>query len=76
MSKNDEKNWAPTGSLRPPTLDDHNFLMQTSIRVFLDSMENPLSLEFGHMPVNGIWFMLVGDYMHVDIIIHEAWGNA
>ena len=23
--------------------------------VFLNSTENPLSLESGHMPVNGIW---------------------
>ena len=28
------------------TLDDHNFLVRTPIRVFLDSMEISLSLEF------------------------------
>ena len=28
------------------TLDDHNFLIRTPIRVFLDSTESSLSLEF------------------------------
>ena len=28
------------------TLDNHNFLVRTSIRVFLDSTESSLSLEF------------------------------
>ena len=28
------------------TLDDHNFLVRTPIRAFLDSTENSLSLEF------------------------------
>ena len=31
--------------MKPPTLDDHNFFVQTLIREFLDFMENPLSLE-------------------------------
>ena len=41
--------------MRPPTLDDHNFLVRTPIRVFLDSTKSTLSLESGHMHVNGIW---------------------
>ena len=41
--------------MRPPTFDGHNFLVQTSIHVFLDSTESPLSLESGHIPLNGIW---------------------
>ena len=41
--------------VKPPTLDDHNFFIRTPIRVFLDSTKSPLSLESGHMPVNGIW---------------------
>ena len=43
-----------TVHVKPPTLDSHNFFVRTSIRVFLDYTENPLSLESGHMPVNGI----------------------
>ena len=30
---------------RPPTSDDHNFLVRAPFSVFLDSMEIPLSLE-------------------------------
>ena len=40
---------------KPPTLDAHIFLVQTLIHTFLDSMESTLSLEFDHMPVDGIW---------------------
>ena len=43
-----------TFHVKPPTLDNHNFFVRTPIRVFLDSTENPLSLESCHMPVNGI----------------------
>ena len=32
--------------LAESTSDDHNFLIQTSIPMFLDSMENSFSLEF------------------------------
>ena len=38
-----------TVHMRPPTLDGHNFLVQTSIRVFLDSIEIPLSIESIHI---------------------------
>ena len=31
--------------VRPPTSEGHNFFIRTSIRVFLDSMEIPLSQE-------------------------------
>ena len=34
----------------------HNSFVRTSNLVFLDSMESSLSLEFGHIPVNGIWY--------------------
>ena len=44
-----------TVHMKPPTLDDHNFFVRTPIRVFLDSTESPLSLEYSHMHVNGIW---------------------
>ena len=36
------------------TWDDHNFLIQTPIHAFLDSMERYLSLESNHIIVNGI----------------------
>ena len=39
----------------PPILESHNLLARTPIRVFLDSTESPLSIESGHMPMNGIW---------------------
>ena len=32
-----------------PTSDDHNFLVQTPIRTFLDSTESSLSLKFYKM---------------------------
>ena len=38
------------------TSNDYNFLVQTPIHVFLNSMERSLSLESNHMLVNGIWF--------------------
>ena len=38
------------------TSDDHNYLVQTLIRAFLESLERSLSLESNHMPFNGIWF--------------------
>ena len=37
-----------------PTSNDHIFRVRTPIHVFLDSTESPLSLEFDHMPMNGI----------------------
>ena len=40
----------------PPTSNDHNFLDQTPFRVFLDSMESPLSPDSFHV----LW-MVVGD---------------
>ena len=39
----------------PPTSDGYKFLVQTSIRVFLDSMERSWSLESYHMIFNGNW---------------------
>ena len=41
--------------LKPPTLDDHIFLVRTPICTFLDSMESPLSIESDHIPLDGIW---------------------
>ena len=38
-----------TVHVKPPTLDDHNLLVRTSIHEFLDSMERTLSLEFIHI---------------------------
>ena len=40
---------------KPPTLDDHIFLVRTPIRTFLDSMEIHLSIESDHMNGDGIW---------------------
>ena len=34
----------------------HNSFVKTLNLVFLDSMEISLSLESGHVPVNGIWY--------------------
>ena len=34
-----------------PTSDDHNFFVRTPLRVFLDSIEIPLSQDSGHIPV-------------------------
>ena len=41
-------------SYEAPTSDDHNFLVRSPFQVFLDSMESSLSLEFDHIPVDGI----------------------
>ena len=38
----------------PPTSNDHNFFVRTPFRVFLDSIENPLSLEFIHIYLDDI----------------------
>ena len=38
-----------TVHVKPPTLDDHNFFVQTPICEFLDSMEIPLSLKSIHI---------------------------
>ena len=40
--------------LRLPTSEGHNFFVRTSIQVFLDSMEIPLSQDFSHVPVEDI----------------------
>ena len=37
--------------VRSPTSNDHNFLVQTPFRVFLDSMESPLSQNSSHISV-------------------------
>ena len=37
--------------VRPPTLEGHNFLVRTPFRVFLDSMESPLSQDSIRMSV-------------------------
>ena len=39
--------------VRPPTSDGHNFFIQTSFWVFLDSMEIPFSQNSNHVPVKG-----------------------
>ena len=55
MSRNHEKIVGPAGSARvtvhgkPSTLDGHNFFVRTLFRMFLDSMERPLSLESIHI---------------------------
>ena len=41
-------------SLAVPTLDDHNYLIQSPFRAFIDSMEIPLSLEFINMWLNTV----------------------
>ena len=42
--------------VRPPTSEGHNFFVRTPIRVFLDSMESPLSQNYNHIPVDGIGY--------------------
>ena len=37
--------------MRPPTLKGHNFFVRTPFRVFLDSMEIPLSQDSIHITV-------------------------
>ena len=37
--------------VRPPPSRGHNFFVKTSFRVFLDTMEIPLSQDFSHVPV-------------------------
>ena len=44
------------------TSDDHNFLVRTPIRVFLDSMEISLSLKSNHILVNGILRSQIWDF--------------
>ena len=39
--------------VRPPTLEGHNFFVQTLFQVILDSMESPLSQNFSHVLVEG-----------------------
>ena len=41
----------------PPTSDGHNLFVRISFRVFLDSMESPLSQYSSHIPVedSGCW---------------------
>ena len=39
---------------KPPTSDDHNFFVPTLFRMFLDSMERPLSLESIHIYLDEI----------------------
>ena len=34
-------------------LEGHNFLVRTPFRVFLDSMESPLSQDSSYVPVEG-----------------------
>ena len=38
----------------PPTSEGHNFLVRIPIWVFFDSMENPLSQDCSHVPVEDI----------------------
>ena len=42
--------------VRPPTSEGHNFFVRTPIRLFLDSMEIPLSQEFIYIPDEDIIF--------------------
>ena len=37
----------------PPTSEDHIFRVRTLFRVFLDSMESPLSQDSFHVPLEG-----------------------
>ena len=37
----------------PPTLEGHNFFARTPFRVFMDSMESPLSQDSSHVHVKG-----------------------
>ena len=37
--------------VRPLTSDDHNFFVRAPFRVFLDSMESPVSLYYIDVPV-------------------------
>ena len=37
----------------PPTSNGHNFFVRTPFRVFLDSMEIPLSKDSIHVPMGG-----------------------
>ena len=48
--------------VRPQTSEGHNFFVRTSIRVFLDSMESPLSQDSIYIFVEGIgyWSLPVG----------------
>ena len=39
---------------KPPTSDGHNFFVRTPFRMFLDSMEIPLSLESIHIYLDEI----------------------
>ena len=40
--------------VRPPTLEGHNFFVRTPFRVFLDSMESPLSQDFIYMTMEAV----------------------
>ena len=48
------RNCVALAPFKPPTLDDHIFLVRTPIRTFLDFMERSLSLESDHLLVDGI----------------------
>ena len=37
------------------TSDNHNFFLRTLFRVFLDSMESPLSQDSNHVPLEDSW---------------------
>ena len=39
--------------VRPPPSEGHNFFVRTPFRVFLDSIESPLSQDSRHVPVEG-----------------------
>ena len=42
--------------VRPPTSEGHNFFVRIPIRVFLESMERPLSQDSIQMTLEGIGF--------------------
>ena len=44
-----------------PISEGHNFFVRTPFRVFLDSIESSLSLEYNHILFNGI------QYPHIKI---------
>ena len=42
--------------VRPSTSEGHNFFVRAPIRVFLDSMEIPLSQYYIHIPIDDIGY--------------------
>ena len=51
----------------------HNSFVRTTYLVFLDSMERSLSLEYGHIPVNGICTHIYFEILIVSPSVQIAW---